>query len=93
MKSRFRVEASFPLKSRSIVVFVGSLLDGTVRAGMVFKFRMDSDASGTRMVDAVEFIAVDGGERIGLCVKYQDHADMDLLLSLKVAGEVLHIEG
>jgi hypothetical protein len=89
MQASFHIETSFIIASRSIIVFIGDIRQGSVAKGMTIVVPLDRDRSRQLLVDAVEF--VDPGGKIGLCVKYADREDLDTIQKLKLERELVEI--
>lgn len=86
MSARFLIETSFSMPSRSVHVFVGSIVEGEIHSGMKI---LAPHTSAHLLIDAVEH--VDPGGRIGLCVKYNDQSAPDLIGSLNINAQIVTI--
>lgn len=82
MHTTFLIERSFIIASRSTIVFIGAIHQGSVAKGMTIVVPEDRDRSRQFLVDAVAFI--DPAGKIGLCVKYADREDLDTIQNLKL---------
>ena len=90
MSARFRVEDTFLIPTRSIVVAHGQILAGTVYAGQRAVSANGFDAP----VNAIEFVllsATEGRENPALCFKYQSDIELAQWLALDLAGQTLEL--
>lgn len=89
MSTSFLMKGSIVIASRSIIVFVGDIRQGSVAKGMTIVVPMNRDRSIQLLVDAVEL--ADPGGKICLCVKYADLQDLDTIQKLKLERELVEI--
>ena len=89
MSTSFLIEGSIVIASRSIIVFVGDIRQGSVAKGMTIVVPLNRDRSIQLHVDAVEL--ADPGGKICLCVKYADLQDLDTIQKLKLERELVEI--
>ncbi|MBP7515518.1 MAG: hypothetical protein KA791_13270 [Flavobacteriales bacterium] len=89
MSATFNVETTFIIQSRSVLVFVGDILRGEVRKGMKLLIPLNLHTSMHVIVDAVEFI--DPAGKVGLCMKYKDQAELQLIQALNIGNEELEL--
>lgn len=89
MSTTFYVETTFIIQSRSVLVFAGDILEGEVRKGMKLLIPLNTHTAMHVTVDAVEFI--DPGGKIGLCIKYRDQEELQLIQAFNIGNEELEL--
>ena len=90
MPARFRVEDTFQIPTRSLVVAHGQILAGTVRAGQ----RAVSSNGFDAPVGAIELVllsATDGRENAALCFEYRNELELAQWLALGLIGQTLEL--
>lgn len=89
--ARFHISEVFPLKSRSLFVLAGNILDGTVSPGMFVHIPFNGSVAMTAAIHAVEFIRHKDREELGLCIKCEDDEELDLWAGLNIGSETVEI--
>ena len=82
--ARFRVDCTFLLESRGLLVLAGEVLDGEIRAGML--------VNGVMPVAGVEFVDSTQGSRVGLTLRVSSRAAGEALRGRFDDGAVVPVE-
>ena len=89
----FKINNSFYLPSRGLMVIAGEILSGEVRVGMALRRQINSEVSLAPPIDAIEFARTDRGEDVCLCYKV-DHAtpeDVEFIQLLFPSGHTYEV--
>jgi len=89
MPARFHCEGTFVLASRSLFILGGTILEGVARIGMKVLIPLNRHTSMHMTVDAVEFM--DPGGKVGLCIKYKNQDELDLVQAFNIGDEELEL--
>ena len=89
--ARFHVSGAFPLRSRSLFVLAGSIVDGTVAPGMFVHIPFNLGTAMSATIHAVEFIRHADREEVGLCIKYADDEELSLWAGLNIGSETVEV--
>lgn len=91
-KARFFVRETFRLSSRHLFVLLGSIVQGSIRAGMSIRIALNSSVSLQFKIHSIEFARREGGaEDVCLCVKCEE-GDFALLEGLNIGDETVEVE-
>ncbi|KQQ78981.1 hypothetical protein ASF73_21075 [Xanthomonas sp. Leaf131] len=89
MPAIFKVYQSFALSSRSLFVFAGEIVQGSVIPGMNIHIAISDGLQMDIPVEGIDFLRTDGGELVALTIALEDRSDADFLQQIDVVGESL----
>lgn len=88
----FKIEGTFVLPSRSFFVLAGEIVSGRIQIGMVAEIRINPSLAIDLVIVGVEAIDHAGGKsQVGLCIRYDDDEERELLEGLNIGGEIVAI--
>ena len=80
------------LEGRRLFVLAGSIVKGTIRAGMTVKVPFNSSLSMSEKIHSIEFVRrIDGSEDVCLCIAYEHADERDIWMSLNIGNETLDV--
>jgi hypothetical protein len=91
MKATFKVAGTFELKSRSLFVVFGEIVDGELSAGMQISLPLQGELSATGTIASVEFVdfAAYGKSYPALTLHVEEPGELEIWRSIIEEGVVL----
>jgi hypothetical protein len=91
--ARFRISESFALPDRNLFVLAGDVVAGPIARGMQVEIRVNSCLATKLDIHAVEYIRHSSRpDEVALCIKCENHDELDLLKALNIGSEVVEVE-
>lgn len=91
MEARFLVERTFLLRSHSLFVAEGAIVEGTVQPGMNLLIGFNRSFSMACRIEGVEFVLRGQTERIALTVRYDEPDEGEFLQSFNLSNEEVFV--
>lgn len=92
MPARFHVKHSFAIEGRHQFVLVGTLVEGTLEAGMHAAVPVSAALFVSIPVHGVEMVRRGGAESVALTYRYSRPEELETLRNLTLEGTILEIK-
>jgi len=91
MPARFRVETSFRIKVRDMLVIVGDFVEGRACEGMFVSVPAGEEAALKARVRSLEFVQQTGGCKIGVTITMTDDQEVATWQASLREGQIITI--
>lgn len=89
---KFHIRDTFTVEGRPHFVLAGTVVEGTIRPGMVVCIPFNASLTMTARIDCIEFARRSGGlEDTCLCIRCDDPDELAVWRGLNLGGETLEV--